>query len=32
MINEVIDSTAPGNLNDTIIDMYRGFKKLEPKI
>ena len=32
MVNEVIDSTDPGNLNDTIVDMYRGFKKIEPKI
>ena len=32
MVNEVIDSTEPGNLNDTIVDMYRGFKKIEPKI
>jgi len=32
IMNEVVDSTKPGNLNDTIIDMYNGFKKLIPKI
>jgi hypothetical protein len=32
IMNEVVDSTEPGNLNDTIIDMYNGFKKIVPKI
>jgi len=32
MMNEVIDNTEPGVINDTIIDMYRGFRKIEPKI
>jgi hypothetical protein len=32
ILNEVIDQAQPGAKNDTISDMIRGFKKLEPRI
>lgn len=32
ILNEVIDQSNPGAKNETIVDMCRGFKKLEPRI